>query len=210
MVVPEENVLGLANDPFAGKSMVVSELCPGAPPGDGPASGRPRLREAAAEAAIRAAGEAPGHRRSTSSFRSSTTRRWARRLWTGTAAARDRAEYWAAGVEAYFDAAGAGTAADRRRPAHHHPRGAESLRSGAVRPGRRDDGLSGARRLAVRAREALMRRRRSHLALVIRIKIRTSRGSRHSDVTADRHHHRGFPDVDRRTRVSLALRSKTA
>ena len=33
-------------------------------------------------------------------------------LWKGTAAARDRAEYWAAGVEAYFDAGG-GPAPDR-------------------------------------------------------------------------------------------------
>jgi alpha-glucosidase len=30
-------------------------------------------------------------------------------LWKGTAAARHRTEYWAAGVEAYFDAAGEGT-----------------------------------------------------------------------------------------------------
>lgn len=30
-------------------------------------------------------------------------------LWKGTAAARDRVEYWAAGVEAYFDAGGVGT-----------------------------------------------------------------------------------------------------
>jgi hypothetical protein len=29
-------------------------------------------------------------------------------LWQGTPAARDRVEYWAAGVEAYFDATGAG------------------------------------------------------------------------------------------------------
>jgi hypothetical protein len=29
-------------------------------------------------------------------------------LWRGTAAARDRDAYWVAGVEAYFDAAGAG------------------------------------------------------------------------------------------------------
>jgi hypothetical protein len=29
-------------------------------------------------------------------------------LWQGTAAARNRVEYWTAGVEAYFDAAGAG------------------------------------------------------------------------------------------------------
>jgi alpha-glucosidase len=28
--------------------------------------------------------------------------------WRGTPAARDRSEYWAAGVEAYFDAAGSG------------------------------------------------------------------------------------------------------
>jgi len=30
----------------------------------------------------------------------------AKGLWKGAAAARNRAEYWAAGVEAYFDAAG--------------------------------------------------------------------------------------------------------
>ena len=33
-----------------------------------------------------------------------------KKLWKGTAAARDRFEYWAAGVEAYFDAAGSGVA----------------------------------------------------------------------------------------------------
>jgi hypothetical protein len=32
----------------------------------------------------------------------------AKGLWRGTAATRDREEYWVAGVEAYFDAAGAG------------------------------------------------------------------------------------------------------
>jgi hypothetical protein len=37
----------------------------------------------------------------------------AKGLWKGTAAARDRVEYWAAGVEAYFDAAGDGPAPDR-------------------------------------------------------------------------------------------------
>ena len=34
-------------------------------------------------------------------------------LWKGTPAARHRAEYWAAGVEAYFDAAGEGQAPNR-------------------------------------------------------------------------------------------------
>jgi alpha-glucosidase len=33
-----------------------------------------------------------------------------KKLWVGTPAARDRFEYWAAGVEAYFDAAGTGNA----------------------------------------------------------------------------------------------------
>jgi hypothetical protein len=33
-----------------------------------------------------------------------------KKLWKGTAAARDRFEYWTAGVEAYFDAGGTGTA----------------------------------------------------------------------------------------------------
>jgi hypothetical protein len=38
-------------------------------------------------------------------------------LWKGTPASRDRFEYWAAGVEAYFDAAGGGLApAGAERP----------------------------------------------------------------------------------------------
>src|SRR5262249_41785555 len=40
-------------------------------------------------------------------------------LWKGTPAARNQVEYWAAGVEAYFDAAGDGSAptgADRPIP----------------------------------------------------------------------------------------------
>ena len=45
---------------------------------------------------------------STRSCKSSTTRRSPRDLWKGTPAARTRGEYWAAGVEAYFDAAGPG------------------------------------------------------------------------------------------------------
>ena len=37
-------------------------------------------------------------------------------LWKGTAAARQRVEYWTAGVEAYFDAAGTGLAHPRPEP----------------------------------------------------------------------------------------------
>ena len=41
----------------------------------------------------------------------------AKGLWKGTPAARDRADYWTAGVLAYFDAAGAGFAPnDATRP----------------------------------------------------------------------------------------------
>ena len=148
MVVPEENVLGLADEPLRGKGHGGERVCPGDLPGDRPASRRPRLRQAAAETAIRAAGEAPGL-----TFDQKLQKLYdeakGKGRWRGTAAARDRDEYWVAGVEAYFDAAGAGPAADRRRPAHQHPRGAESLRPGSPRAGPRDDGLSGPRRLAV-------------------------------------------------------------
>ena len=61
MVVPEENVLGLPEEPFAGKCMVIHVFARAAP-GDRPAPGRSRLREAAAQAAVRAAGEAAGRR----------------------------------------------------------------------------------------------------------------------------------------------------
>jgi hypothetical protein len=107
MVVPEENVLGLPNDPFAGKSMVVSEFAKalhrvtGRRPVDPEFEKRPlkqqyELRvkrlDIAFDQALQKIHEAA----------------IARGLWKGTAAARDRVEYWAAGVEAYFDAAGAG------------------------------------------------------------------------------------------------------
>jgi hypothetical protein len=110
MVVPEENILGLPNDPFAGKSMVISEF---------------------AKALYRVTGQRPTdpnfeRRRRKQQYELQVKRMdiefdrqlgkiheeaIGKSLWRGTAAARDRAEYWAAGVEAYFDAAGAGHAA---------------------------------------------------------------------------------------------------
>jgi dipeptidyl aminopeptidase/acylaminoacyl peptidase len=105
MVVPEENVLGLAGEPFAGKCMVVSVLArglyhvAGLRPVDPDFERRSdkqqyelRVRRLDVELddrlqKLQALAEAKG-------------------LWKGTAAARSRAEYWAAGVEAYFDAAG--------------------------------------------------------------------------------------------------------
>jgi hypothetical protein len=107
MVVPEENVLGLPGEPFAGKGLVVSVF---------------------ARALYRVTGLRPvladfDRRRDKQQYelrvkrldvefdqklRQAYEAALAKTLWKGTAAARDRAEYWAAGVEAYFDAAGDG------------------------------------------------------------------------------------------------------
>jgi hypothetical protein len=107
MVVPEENVLGLATDRFAGKDMVVSEF---------------------ARALYRVTGVRPvvpdfDKRRQKQQYELRVNRldvtfdrklqklhdeSKGKGLWRGTAATRDREEYWVAGVEAYFDATGAG------------------------------------------------------------------------------------------------------
>jgi hypothetical protein len=97
MVVPEENVLGLPTDRFAGKSMVVSEF---------------------ARALYRVTGARPvdpdfDKRRQKQQYELRVKRldvtfdqklqklhdeSKAKSLWRGTAAARDRDEYWVAGV----------------------------------------------------------------------------------------------------------------
>jgi hypothetical protein len=115
LVVGEENVLGAADDPFAGECVTVGLF---------------------ARALYRVAGLRPVD----PDFEKQTNRQQyelrvkrldvgfdarlrklheeaiGKGLWKGTPAARDRGEYWSAGVEAYFDAAGAGqppTGADR-------------------------------------------------------------------------------------------------
>jgi len=109
MVVPEENVLGLPGEPFAGKRLVVSLF----------AKGFYRV------CGVRAVDPAFEKRRDKQQYELRVTRldnefdkrvsslfeaTMGKKLWRGTAAARDRFEYWAAGVEAYFDAAGSGGA----------------------------------------------------------------------------------------------------
>ncbi len=109
MVVPEENVLGLPKEPFAGKCLVVSVF---------------------AKALYQVAGLRPvdpdfERRRDKQQYELRVKRldvefdqrlrkiheaALGKDLWKGTPAARHRAEYWAAGVEAYFDAAGDGQA----------------------------------------------------------------------------------------------------
>jgi hypothetical protein len=107
MVVPEENVLGLPGDPFAGKCMVVSVFArglyqvTGLRPAD-PDFDRRRDKQQYELRVKRMDVEFDNRLRKL--YEEAT----GKGLWKGTTAARDRAEYWAAGVEAYFDAAGDG------------------------------------------------------------------------------------------------------
>lgn len=109
MVVPEENVLGLPREPLAGESSVISVMARG-------------LYQATA---LRPVDPDFDRRRDKQQYELRVKRldvefdqrlqklfddAAAKGLWKGTPAARDRVEYWAAGVEAYFDAAGAGSA----------------------------------------------------------------------------------------------------
>jgi hypothetical protein len=107
MVVGEENVLGLANEPFAGRCMVISVFAKG-------------LHQVTG---LRPVDPGFAQRRSKQQYELRVTRldiTFDQRLkkihdetsskgrWQGTPAARSRIEYWAAGVDAYFDAAGDG------------------------------------------------------------------------------------------------------
>jgi hypothetical protein len=115
LVVGEENVLGAADDPFAGECVTVGLF---------------------AKALYRVAGLRPVDpnfdKQSSKQQYELRVKRLdvdfdnrlkklheeavGKGLWKGTSPARDRGEYWAAGVEAYFDAVGAGqppTGADR-------------------------------------------------------------------------------------------------
>jgi dipeptidyl aminopeptidase/acylaminoacyl peptidase len=108
MVVPEENVLSLANDPLAGRCMVIGVLAKafyrvtGLRPVDanfdrqrGKQQYELRVKRLDIEFDQR--------------LQKAYEQAMNRNLWKGTAAARDRVEYWANGVEAYFDAVGHGS-----------------------------------------------------------------------------------------------------
>jgi hypothetical protein len=106
MVVPEENVLRQAGEPFAGKYLVVSVLAKGLYQVCGTRPPQPAgLKAPRQQYELRV-------RRLDREFAERLSKLHgaarAARLWRGTPADRDPREYWAAGVEAYFDAAGAG------------------------------------------------------------------------------------------------------
>ncbi len=107
MVVPEENVLRLSKEPFAGKQMVVSVLAKAfyRVTGLRPVLAdfeKQRIKQQYELRLKRLDVEFDG--RLLKLYEDAR----AAGLWQGTAAARDRVDYWAAGVEAYFDAAGEG------------------------------------------------------------------------------------------------------
>jgi hypothetical protein len=107
MVVPEENVLGLPKEPFAGKCMVVSVFARGLYQATGlrPADPNFEKQRGKQQYELRV-------KRMDIEFDNKLQKTYedalGKGLWKGTPAAQHRAEYWAAGVEAYFDAAGAG------------------------------------------------------------------------------------------------------
>jgi hypothetical protein len=108
MVVPEENVLGLAGDPFAGKCMVVSLFAKGLYHVAGLRAVDPdfdrRRGKQQYELRVKRLDIDFDHR-----LQKLHDEAMSKGLWKGSAGARNRIEYWAAGVEAYFDAAGDGT-----------------------------------------------------------------------------------------------------
>jgi alpha-glucosidase len=105
MVVPEENVLGLPKEPFAGKCMVVSVFAKGLYQVTGlrPVDPNFERRRDKQQYELRVKRLDVEFDRKLRELHEDALKN---KRWKGTAAARDRVEYWAAGVEAYFDAAG--------------------------------------------------------------------------------------------------------
>ncbi len=116
LVVSEENVLRLPGEPFAGRCMVVSVFARGLYHVTGLRPVDPEFdkRRGKQQYELRVKRlDVEFDKRLQKLFEEAG----AKQLWRGTAAGRDRVEYWAAGVEAYFDAAGAGQAPhDADRP----------------------------------------------------------------------------------------------
>jgi hypothetical protein len=107
LVVPEENVLGFPNDPVAGECLVIKVFAKalhavtGLRPADPEFDGRRGKQQY--ELHVRRLDIEFDHR-----LRKLYEQAMSKELWKGTPAAHSRVEYWANGVEAYFDAAGDG------------------------------------------------------------------------------------------------------
>jgi hypothetical protein len=105
LVVPEENVLGRAGDPFAGEGVVIGLFARALYRVTGQRPAIPDLDKRRDrqqyELRVKRLDEEFGRK-----VREAYEAARAKGRWAGSPAARDPAEYWAAGVEAYFDAAG--------------------------------------------------------------------------------------------------------
>ena len=108
LVVPEENVLGLSGDPFAGECMVVSVFAKALYRVAGLRPSIADFDRQREQAAVRTARETPGYRVRPPAGEALRRGAAARDSGRARRAAQSRSEYWAAGVEAYFDATGAG------------------------------------------------------------------------------------------------------
>jgi hypothetical protein len=125
LVVPEENVLGLASDPLRGQSAVIAAFAKalyqvaGTRPVDPDFDDR-RDKQQYEQQLLWNKPSLPINRIDIEfdlKLRKLFDDAVAKSLWKGTPAARDRVEYWAAGLSAYFDAAGSGYAPnDAPRP----------------------------------------------------------------------------------------------
>jgi len=107
IVVPEENVLGLPMEPFAGRCMTVSLFAKGLYQVCGlrPVDPKFDMQRSKQQYELRVKRlDVEFDNRLKKLFEDATSKG----RWKGTPAARNRGEYWAAGVEAYFDAAGTG------------------------------------------------------------------------------------------------------
>jgi hypothetical protein len=107
LVVPEENVLGQPADPFAGRCMVIAVFAKGLHVVTASREVIPNFdkRPNRQQYELRV-------KRLDIEFDNALKKihegALAKNLWKGTPAAQGRVEYWTAGVEAYFDAAGTG------------------------------------------------------------------------------------------------------
>ena len=110
LVVPEENVLSLSGDPFSGECMTlgvfakamhaVTALRPVDPSFSDKTKERQQYELRVQRMDVRF------DKRLQQAFASASKKH----LWRGTTAGRDRVEYWAAGLTAYFDGGGDGQA----------------------------------------------------------------------------------------------------
>lgn len=109
MVVPEENILGLSGDPFAGECVTIGAFAKamhvvlGERPVD-PAFER-KVEHQQYELGVRRM-DVRFDRELKAAFAQASRKG----LWKGTPAARERTAYWAAGLAAYFDGSGDGQA----------------------------------------------------------------------------------------------------